>query len=99
MGDGGILPYVCQVLFWLIHSHTWDHENLMYLPSRMQGRGCLLRTLARSRVCSNTQDLETCNLWASCSGVRMSVGSSRAGCTMPSFAAVATVPLLAPLPF
>jgi hypothetical protein len=38
----------------------------MYLPSRMQGRGFLLRTFARFRVCSKTQDFETCNLWASC---------------------------------
>lgn len=36
-----------------------NHENLMYLPSRIQGRGCLLRTFARLRLCSKTQDFDT----------------------------------------
>jgi hypothetical protein len=34
----------------------------MYLPSRMQGSGCLLRIFARLRVWSKTHDFETCNL-------------------------------------
>jgi hypothetical protein len=72
-----ILIVVYQMAVWAIHSQTLDHENLMYLPSRMQRSGFLLRIFARLRVCSNTQDFETCNLWASCSGVRMSLGSSR----------------------
>jgi hypothetical protein len=56
----------------------------MYLPTRMQGSGFLLRILALCRVCSNTQDLETFSRSASWSGVRISSGSSRAG-TIASF--------------
>ena len=65
----------------------------MYLPSRMQGRGCLLRTFARLRVCSKTHDFETCNLFASCSGVKMSAGSNQStcfGCAVASVSAFAT---------
>jgi hypothetical protein len=47
----------------------------MYLPSRMQGSGALLRTLALWRVCSKTQDVETFNRCANSCGVKMSLGS------------------------
>ena len=72
-----ILINVRQRLFSLIQAHTATQLNRRYLPSRMQGKGFLLRILVRSRVCSKTQDFGTFRREASSTGVKRSAGSSR----------------------
>jgi hypothetical protein len=77
-----ILIRGCQIYFGpfpAIHCTTCSRENLTYLPSLITGRGLRLRTFARFRVCSKTQDSGTLSHSANSFGVKISVASELTG--------------------